>query len=535
MPNSNLSGVFLDPAKRSTPVTEKAVKGQKRNNTGGYTFVLDEMKRAERFLIMGSDSTFYQSGAKLSLQNAEVLERLAKSDRALELLDLIVDISDNARAPKQSPGLFALAVLISSAEDPKVKKAGYDALVQVARTASTLFEFVGYLSQFQKLGGMGFQKAIARWYSERSVDQLAYQMVKYRERGGFNHKRLLRLSKRVKSEERPELAPLLDWAVGKYEGVDDLFPHLPQKVVGFELAKGIEKSRLPKVIMDYGLSWEMLPTEDLNTVKVWEALLDSNGVPLGALIRQLPRLTNLGLIAPLGGRTQEIVERLTDPDAIKRARIHPFGALVAMRTYASGVGKSQTWKPVPRIVDALEEAFYISFGSVEPTGKRHMLALDISGSMGMYQVPGVPLSAREASACMAMVTARTEAESYMTGFSHNFINLPISPNMRLQEVIRAISDLPFGNTDISKPMEVATEQKLPVDAFVVYTDNEVNRGGHPFQALQRYRDKMGIDAKLIVVGMTATKFTIADPSDPGMLDIAGFDTAAPQIMASFVK
>jgi 60 kDa SS-A/Ro ribonucleoprotein len=32
---------------------------------------------------------------------------------------------------------------------------------------------------------------------------------------------------------------------------------------------------------------------------------------------------------------------------------------------------------------------------------------------------------------------------------------------------------------------------------------------------------MGIEAKLVVVGLTATEFTIADPTDSGMLDIAG--------------
>ena len=45
----------------------------------------------------------------------------------------------------------------------------------------------------------------------------------------------------------------------------------------------------------------------------------------------------------------------------------------------------------------------------------------------------------------------------------------------------------------------------------------------------------GRRAKLIVVGMTATKFTIADPSDPGMLDVVGFDAAAPRVMADFAR
>lgn len=46
---------------------------------------------------------------------------------------------------------------------------------------------------------------------------------------------------------------------------------------------------------------------------------------------------------------------------------------------------------------------------------------------------------------------------------------------------------------------------------------------------------MGIDAKLIVVSMTATEFTLADPNDAGMLDMVGFDTAAPAAVAAFVS
>ncbi len=46
---------------------------------------------------------------------------------------------------------------------------------------------------------------------------------------------------------------------------------------------------------------------------------------------------------------------------------------------------------------------------------------------------------------------------------------------------------------------------------------------------------MGIPAKLIVVGMTATGFTIADPNDAGMLDVVGFDASAPAMIARFAR
>ena len=93
----------------------------------------------------------------------------------------------------------------------------------------------------------------------------------------------------------------------------------------------------------------------------------------------------------------------------------------------------------------------------------------------------------------------------------------------------------MGGTDCAQPMIYAQEKGLKVDVFIVYTDNETWAGAiHPSEALKKYRASSGIDdAKLIVSAMSATEFTIADPNDAGMLDMAGFDSAAPEIIRSF--
>ncbi len=533
MANKTLSGLSFGAA-ASTPVTKKAAPGQKKSHQGGYVFVVGDMERARRFLIMGAETSFYQAGAQIALENATTLQKLAKSEQAFALIDLIEEISVGGRAAKQSPGLFALALVIGTAEDSRVKAYAYSKLSAVARTASTLFEFTSYLQQFQHLGGMGFQKAVGRWYTEKSVDSLAYQMVKYRQRDGFDHSRLLRLSKRVKSNERPELGPLLDWSLGKPVEEPEKIPGI---VKGFELAKNASSAdEVARLVREYKLSWEMVPSERLNDVKVWDALLDGN-VPLGALIRQLPRLTNLGILSQLGGRTAEIEDRLTDREALKKARIHPLNVLAAQRTYASGRGRSQSWTPVRRITDALEKTFYASFDAIEPTGKRWYLGLDVSASMTWAKISeSLPLTPREASAVMAMVTARTEREHYFGAFSDAMHAVDLTPSDTLAATIRKLESVRMGGTNLSLPMVDALQKKIPVDAFVVYTDNELGLGRtHPFQALEQYRQGMGIDAKLIVVAMTATRFSIANPNDPGMLDIAGFDTAAPGLMAEFVR
>mgnify|MGYP001205414179 CR=1 FL=1 len=68
------------------------------------------------------------------------------------------------------------------------------------------------------------------------------------------------------------------------------------------------------------------------------------------------------------------------------------------------------------------------------------------------------------------------------------------------------------------------------------TDNETWAGTiHADEALPQYRRRSGIAAKLVVVGGTSTGFTIADPNDAGMLDVVGFDAAAPALIADFAR
>jgi 60 kDa SS-A/Ro ribonucleoprotein len=95
--------------------------------------------------------------------------------------------------------------------------------------------------------------------------------------------------------------------------------------------------------------------------------------------------------------------------------------------------------------------------------------------------------------------------------------------------------MPFSSTDCALPIVRALENREPVDAFVIYTDSETYMGKiHPQAALEDYRRTMGIDAKLIVVGMTSNCLTIADPKDLNTLNLAGFDTATPRLINDFI-
>src|SRR6185503_11387954 len=203
-----------------------------------------------------------------------------------------------------------------------------------------------------------------------------------------------------------------------------------------------------------------VPTQWLNEVAVWEALLDR--MPMTALIRNLGKMTAVGLLEPFSSAARRVAEKLRDATALKRARVHPMATLIAEKIYAQGRGAKGdlTWDPLAKIVEALDDAFYATFSNVNPCGKPMLLALDVSGSMGGSMIAGSCLSAREASAALALITAVTETEYHIMGFSNQFMPLNISPRMRLHDVVKKISNLPFEGTDCALPMVWARKNKL---------------------------------------------------------------------------
>jgi len=515
---------------------------QVQNSAGGYTYQVDEWTRLTRFLILGSEGgTYYASEQKLTLQNAKgVMKCLDKDGK--RAVDEIVKVSVEGRAVKQDPALFAFA-LACRHKDLETRQYARTMLSKVARIGTHLFHFADSMNE---LGGwgQGVKRLISRWYTQADAGELAYQLVKYPSRDGWSHRDLLRKTHPKVDDVRSEM---FKWATSKeaYDwkdtvpAKDDPMARLWARDTAMKLkvSNKAELKTLLNLITDYRLPRECIPTEALNEPEVWEALLVD--MPVHALVRNLGKLTSVGVLKPLSAAEKKALSLLGDFDRLKKARLHPLNVLVALNTYRQGHGAkgSLKWKPVQRIVDALDEAFYATFKTIEPANKRMLLGIDVSGSMGSPELSGMTgISPRVAAAVMAMVSARSEPQYYFFAFTHKFMHLPISANMRLDQVIEIVDRNDFGRTDCAVPMLCAMEMKFEVDVFAVYTDNETWAGSiHPSQALRQYRQKMGIAAKQVVVGMTATDFTIADPDDAGTMDVAGFDSSAPAVIADFAR
>lgn len=568
---------------RKTAQTEP-IPGSKqtKNSAGGFSWAVDDWARLDRWLILGSsEGSYYASEQKLTKENAGAVLRCIKADgpRAVKR---IVEISHEGRAPKNDPAIFALAMALKLG-DEATRKAASEAVSSVCRIGTHIFMLAEAIKAF---GGWGrvTARAFANWYNKQDAGKLALNLIKYQNRNGWSHKDLLSKSHAGAGSPDEAHSALYSYVmrggdlsartVERKKG-DKVFSTgsypersrdaLPRVIEGFEKvrAKDLKAKDVAKLIAEYDLPREVIPTEHLNSKEVWDSLLHAGkfGMPLTAMVRNLGKMSSIGLVEPGSDAAKFVVAKLKDEAAIKAARVHPMSLLVAQRIYAQGHGEkgSLKWTAVKPVIDALDAAFYLGFKAVEPTGKRWLLALDVSGSMGGGSVAGSPLTPRDASAAMALVTANVESDYHVIGFtsagrgsfragpargahswgytSDNGISeLDISARMRLTDAVAKISGLPFGGTDCALPMLYAMEKGLKFDVFVVYTDSESYAGQiHVSQALKMYREQSGIAAKAICVGMVANEFSILDADDAGCLNVAGFDTSVPAVMSEFVR
>jgi len=519
---------------RRTPQSEPIPgKDMAQNNAGGYAFPITDWSRLDRFLILGAEGgTYYVNEQELTVHNAEAVRRCIQED-GLRVVEKIIEISDAGRAPKNEPALFALAMCASpDFADVSTRKMALESLSKVARIGTHLFHFAEYAKSFRGWG-RALSSAVAHWYNDRTPQSLAYQVLKYQSRDGWSHRDLLRLSHPKPVTEAHD--SIYNWVVSG--SIESSYSPDFDQIAAFESLKANPSEKhAVDLIQKYRLTREMIPTELLNSAEVWEALLSD--MPMHAMVRNLGKMTSIDLLRPMSDAAGHVIGQLRNEKRVTNSRLHPLSILVAMRTYAQGKGVrgSLTWDANADIVDALDDCFYLSFGNVNQIGQKIMLALDVSGSMTGPPIAGMPISPREASAAMALITARTETQRQIMAFSDRFIKVSISPRQRLDDVMRATYNLSFGGTDCALPMLYAIQNKIGVDLFVVYTDSETWAGSiHPMQALREYRQRSGIGAKLVVVGMTSSGFSIANPNDGGMIDVVGFDTATPNLIADFAK
>lgn len=485
-------------------------------------YFITPVQMLERFLLMGSFGS-YKANDKFADFPKEVLDTIETIFECFpqEAFEVLFNVCIDRKAPRKPPVLLALAAALNL-ESTRAQAEGL-ATTQIS-TGTDQFVLTKFLLDYGRGKGRSFKRhantlyrTLDRQDGEYARTKLALQMIKYRNRAGWTHRDLLRVSHYKPTERNNDL---FKWVVGKGPAKHDL-------ILAYEAASVVTTpAEAVKLIQEVpNLSWEAFPTEVMANRDVWENLLP--GLGNTAIIR------NLGRMSALGVDLNPYLERITSAGE----GLHPVASLSAWKVYSQGKGLkgSLVWAANPGVIQALEAGFYASFGELTKSQAKVCFGIDVSGSMSAHAstVPG--LNCREVAAAMVMVAMKQQP--YMAfGFGHHLTPLDIRDDWSLSQVMSYMAAIPYGATNCSLPMQFCTAQNIAdVDLFAIYTDNETNQREKPSVALNQYRAAHNPDAKLATVALMGGAFSIADPNDPGQVDFVGFDPSVPSVMVSLAE
>jgi len=416
-------------------------------------------------------------------------------------------------------------------EDLALRQYALAQLSRVARTGTHLLHFAQFVRKFRGWGPT-LRKALQHWYIDMPEERLARQLLKYRERDGNRQEYVI--SHAHPKPPTETYHALFYWVKKGWPGIgDDPHPDPALRILwAYERAKRVtDEQELLSLIHEYKLSREMIPSRFLTSQKVWWAFLQNNaGEGLEWLVRNLENMTRIGTLMSKNDATRRTVQLLTDPESIKKSRLHPIRILVALTHYA------QSKKPIPEIVQALDKAFRLAFTNVVPTGKKILLAIDVSGSMKGTHCSGLKsLTLHQVSAAIATVFSAVERHVEIIAVDTAIYPLRIVSSIPLDRIIQQFERFGGGGTNLGLVIEHALKRQQFFDCFVVLTDSYSWAGEHPSVLLTQYRKQINPAARMVTLQMVANHVTNHQVDDKRILDIVGFDTNVFAIMHAFIQ
>lgn len=325
---------------------------------------VDDWTLFQRNLILGSVS-------KYSDKQKETICRLLEVD-GIKVVNQIVEISLSGCASKNNFSLFALAVAAAGI-NKNARQHALKVLPKVARTGGHLLQFAGYVRILRGFG-RGLRSSISKWFTEMPIDLLTLQAVKYSQSKGWSLRDLMRLA-HPKCPDDDLRKVLFNWIVNPKDNEAIRAARQLRLIEGKYLVKeALDVYEIASIVRKYSLPREALPTEALSALEVWDALLVD--MPIPSMIRNLGKMSQVGLLTPFSSATDYVVNRLQNVEEVRQSRVSPFKLLLALRTYSSGRGRLGVleWTPIELIVTALNQAFEASLLNFRQTGK-HLFAV----------------------------------------------------------------------------------------------------------------------------------------------------------------
>lgn len=220
------------------------------------------------------------------------------------------------------------------------------------------------------------------------------------------------------------------------------------------------------------MTWEVELSRDGNNKETWERLIASGKVGYMALLRNLRNILKAN-----PDNLDIVLDRLSDPVAVKKSRQFPFRFLSAYKEVQE-IADS-------RVFDTLESAVEASIDNIPKLDGTTVIAVDTSGSMGSHVSNKSKVFCYEIGMMLGVLASRICERSYFYTFDTKIRKETVSSKSAILEKVS--HSYCGGGTRMSLPFEKMIADGIKADRVIIISDNECNVAsgwsGKPVQVL----------------------------------------------------
>ncbi len=491
-----------NPYVQATQVNPEGFPSFKRSNEEAYLQVL---------LTNTLSGTYYADESSLLKESLDLHAAMAQNDPAFMARALVY---------ARNSGLMRLQPIVGLAYLAKADRDVFHRIFgQVIQTPGDLTDFVEIVRGGVTPGGMGrsIKTAINGWLNGMSE----YHAIKYGSGGqGYSLRDVLRVThpKPVNPVQDAIFLWLTDtekWAQS------ELRNHTPQ-IDAFEQIKRINggDQSAARTLIEHGrLPYEVVTGVIKPDQDTWAGLMRQ--MPYFALLRHLNTLQRAEVFQ-VRENAQYVAERLTNIDALRKAKILPFRLFMAYRMFDAQTPAEK------RISEALVEAMDAAFVNLPEMSGTVCIAPDVSGSMGGFISKQTKVQYIDIAGIFSGALLKKTRDVLVLPFERKVVDIKLSAHDSLMTTADKLAAINGGGTAVSAPVSYLLDHRIAVDTFIGITDNiewatdQSGRQGF-LPTWNEYKAKVAPHAQAFLITIAPHRHAVAPQTEPDVFYIYGWN------------
>jgi len=444
------------------------------------------------------------------------------------------------------------------------KTAVYNSLNKIINTSEDLFDFIFYHRRvFRKRPrgmGAGMRRFLKKWYLSQDPYDLALEVCRVRGRHHWSHKDIIILAKVATKD--PALSSVLKAVVKSLDKARDEYGDKPEAQPVLEYLACVQQIKrcgqsdqeaAVRLIDKHSFDIDILPSELLSQPRVWEHAV--HRLPMTRVLDHLKTMARKGYLSSQSHPVlNQVLQCIRDPLALTASRLQPAEILSVLARVESSFAEPPAARkennqniripaPHPSLVEGLSRMMNNSFNNVPKTiGTPHKILVCIDCRPGLFEHGcwgSWSLKCSKAAAVTILSLKASGADmTLITMESDNKVTrIPVDDEDSVSSLVekwRIVLEPRV--VDPSYILSWSREENEKFSSIVIITDSHTHlEKERVWRELETYRNINSQTVRMTFIALACKELCLADQTDPGMLDIAGWGPDLVRVLLAFVR